>query len=435
MTPEPKADPSKLPCPASATHPWVAFAGLRAFLLAVTGLRWFKPFGDAIVLSALSVIAATALAALLTEVVWQKSYRRSSSGLNLAQRQPSLARSAVKYLGLLASLGFVGFLYWLFPEYHGSFYNRYYFLLLLVVPPWLLLALPYFYWVDSHMTSPHDGYWHLGKLAMLQWSVVDRRILWQHLLGWLIKGFFYPLMFTYMCNDLAKFLAYDTNQLTHFGAWFDLAYDFLYFIDAGMVSMGYLMSLRTMDSHLLSAEPTMLGWTVAIICYQPFWSLIGGQYLAYESSFKWGAWLASQPALYVAWGTLILLLTAVYVWATIIFGARFSNLTHRGIITNGPYRFTKHPAYLAKNLSWWMIAVPFISQGSGPEALRHCLLLLVLNGIYLVRAITEERHLSNDPAYVAYAQWIDAHGALRWLRIPAWLKSSAFKHPHRKRQE
>ncbi len=434
MALEPKADLSPLP-PPSATHPVVALAGLLAFLLAVTALRWFQPFGEATVLSALCVIAATALAALLTDVLWLKAHRRPSTGLDFSRRQPNLARSAVKYWGLLFSLGFVGFLYWLLPEYHGTFYARYYHLLLLIVPPWLLLALPYFYWVDSHMAAPRDGYWHLGKLALFQWADVDRKVLAQHLLGWLIKGFFYPLMFTYMCNDLAKFLHFNPSQLTHFGAWFDLAYDFLYFIDVGLVSMGYLMSLRLMDSHLRSAEPTMLGWVVALICYQPFWSLIGAHYLAYETSLKWGAWLAGQPTLYVLWGLAILALTAVYVWATVIFGARFSNLTHRGIITNGPYRFTKHPAYLAKNLSWWLISIPFVTQGTWPEALRHCLLLLALNGVYLLRAITEERHLSADPVYRAYAQWIAAHGLLRWLTPPNRLKSTLLQHPQTPRPE
>ena len=64
----------------------------------------------------------------------------------------------------------------------------------------------------------------------------------------------------------------------------------------------------------------------------------------------------------VFWGSTILVCIAVYSWATISFGIRFSNLTNRGIITNGPYRYTKHPAYIAKNLSWWMESVPFVSN-------------------------------------------------------------------------
>jgi steroid 5-alpha reductase family enzyme len=91
-------------------------------------------------------------------------------------------------------------------------------------------------------------------------------------------------------------------------------------------------------------------------------------------------------------------------------------LTHRGIITNGPYRFTKHPAYIAKNLTWWMISLPFLADG-GIQALRHCILLLMLNGVYGLRAWTEERHLSRDPTYVAYRQWMEANGLFRFLNV------------------
>ena len=146
------------------------------------------------------------------------------------------------------------------------------------------------------------------------------------------------------------------------------------------------------------------------MCYQPFWSLISRQYIDYDTGLSWGAWLHDTPWLYDLCGCVILFLVAVYVWATIAFGARFSNLTHRGIITNGPYRYTKHPAYLAKNLSWWLISMPFMLSGSVEATLRRCLLLLLLNLIYYLRAKTEERHLALDPVYQRYVEWIDAHG-------------------------
>jgi hypothetical protein len=61
------------------------------------------------------------------------------------------------------------------------------------------------------------------------------------------------------------------------------------------------------------------------------------------------------------------------------------------------------------------------------EVLRHCLLLLGLNLIYALRAKTEERHLSADLDYVAYANWIDQHGILRWTRHIPILKFFAYK--------
>ena len=185
----------------------------------------------------------------------------------------------------------------------------------------------------------------------------------------------------------------------------------------------YLASLRTGGA---------LGWVVALACYEPFFSMVTRSYLPYEQGgVAWGDWLWNKPTAYGAWGTGILLLLGVYLWATVAFGARFSNLTHRGIITDGPYRWTKHPAYISKNLAWWMISVPFIAGPgtSAADTVRHCLMLLGVNAIYLLRAKTEERHLRLDPTYVAYADWIDRHGALRWLNgvpVVGWVARARF---------
>ena len=105
--------------------------------------------------------------------------------------------------------------------------------------------------------------------------------------------------------------------------------------------------------------------------------------------------------------------------AAVSFSLRFSNLTHRGVLTGGPYQLTKHPAYVSKNLAWWLVAVPFIpevwSVGGLWDALRCCLALLGVNFVYLMRARTEERHLSRDPAYVAYATAMERRSVLRWV--------------------
>lgn len=144
--------------------------------------------------------------------------------------------------------------------------------------------------------------------------------------------------------------------------------------------------------------------------------MINQNYLRYHNDITWGIWLQSNPVLYMFWGSLILLCLIVYVWATVMFGTRFSNLTHRGILTNGPYRWTKHPAYISKNLSWWLIAVPFLADKPWDVNLRACLLLIGLNLIYFARAKTEERHLSQDPTYVTYAAWISEYGLIARIK-------------------
>lgn len=396
----------------SATSGMTAWGLLVAFIAGSVWLFVEKPFVDT-VHSALFLILLTTGTVFTIDALAFKVHRRPTTGLNFESWNPSLRRTLIKFIGLLGSMGFIAGLYWIFPEYHGSFYDRYYALLKIILPVWLLLALPYLYYVDARMREPYDAYWHAGKTVLLEWNNADRKKLWNHLLGWVVKGFFLPLMFIYMCRAIDLFTHYDYARLTAFQFYYDFLFEFLFYIDVGLVSMGYLMSLRLFDTHIRSTEPTMLGWVVALICYQPFLSVINQQYLAYETGHPWGEWLWSNSVLYGAWGSSILVLIIIYVWSTIIFGARFSNLTHRGIITNGPYRWSRHPAYWSKNLSWWMISVPFLVHESWLEMVRHCALLLMLNGIYYLRAKTEEAHLSKDPDYVRYSQWVTRHGLLR----------------------
>jgi protein-S-isoprenylcysteine O-methyltransferase Ste14 len=177
----------------------------------------------------------------------------------------------------------------------------------------------------------------------------------------------------------------------------------------------------------------MWGWVVALECYDPFWrGLFQRQYLHYEG-IGFGNWLSDYHTMRWVWVGLILSCDLVYVLATFAFGVRFSNLTHRGILTNGPYRFTKHPAYIAKNISWWLITLPCIplhgygNLNSWLEALRNSLLLGGVNMIYFMRAKTEERHLSRDPTYVQYALWMNEHGLLAF--IGRWFPLLRYKPP------
>jgi protein-S-isoprenylcysteine O-methyltransferase Ste14 len=399
--------------PESATHTAIGWCGVSTMLASCAVLNLWPPFKD-IAYLALIVMACTALGIFIPDLLWQKVQRRT---LLPTPNAGDLHRTLIKCIGLAGSIGFVALLYWLTPEYHNGegFYHHYYQALRVLLPAWAVVAPFYIYWVDRRLAQPRDSLWQMGRLLSGNGQDVDARVIWQHLLGWLVKGFFLPLMFTYFCDNLDTLLHYDLNRLQSFKGIYDWSFFTLYFIDVSLVSMTYLMSLKATDTHIRSTEPTALGWISALVCYEPFWSLISRQYISYDAGKGWEDWLGSLPVLNHVWAVIIIFLVVVYVWATIAFGGRFSNLTHRGIITNGPYRFTKHPAYLSKNLSWWMLSMPFMFNGSWSDTLRHCVLLASLNFIYYLRAKTEERHLSLDPVYVQYAQWIDEHGLLRAL--------------------
>ena len=399
--------------PKSAVHGAMALVGLAAFASGIWGARALAPWQQAWQ-AGLAVMAWVALLLLGSDLLFNRVYRRASTGLDFTHHDPSLQRTGVKFLGLLGSLAMLALAYLGFPLYSDPFYAPFFSMLPLLLSLWLVAALPYLYLVDRRMTAPHDGYWQMGRLLQLRWHEVDGRVLRQHVLGWLVKGFFLPLMFGYLCQDMAKLLDY-AGPAGAAKPYYDAAFAVMYFADVALVCVGYLATLRLADTHIRSVEPTLLGWAVALACYQPFWGFVSGQFLAYRSAYGWEQWLAPVPALYAAWGGVILALTALYLWATLSFAGRFSNLTHRGIITNGPYRFSKHPAYLVKNLSWWLISVPFLAEGGWRDGLLRCLMLLGVNLLYWLRARTEERHLSQDPVYVQYALWMEQHGLLRRL--------------------
>jgi protein-S-isoprenylcysteine O-methyltransferase Ste14 len=398
--------------PSSAVDFRAGLVGL-GFLICAVALLHRRPLSTE--LRVLALAAAVLVPIAIVDFAVLKVHRRASTGLDWSRRfQLDVRRVLTKLLGLGVTLGAIAFVYWIFPEYRGGFFDRYFGTLARLAAPLSVVAVVYVAFVDGRMRAPRDAYWQLGRLALGRFRDVRGPDIAAHARAWLVKGFFLPLMVVYMYGSTSKILEFDLTGAT----WANLRlYDFLYdaafLIDLTFAVVGYAWSLKLADTHVRSAEPTMFGWVVALFCYQPFFSVFDSHYVTYGGP-GFGRWLAPWPAVRAIWAGAILVLVAVYVIATVAFGLRFSNLTHRGVLTSGPYRFTKHPAYLSKNLSWWMSSVPFAVAG-GSEALRHCVLLLCLNFIYFLRARTEERHLSQDPAYVAYALWMNEHGVLSFL--------------------
>lgn len=276
-----------------------------------------------------------------------------------------------------------------------------------------MLALLVAGWVGR---GRQDGFYHLGEAIAGVWDK-QRRQDWMLTVmgGWLIKAFFLPLMLAWSYTWLAQ-LHQAVPSLSNPYALFTVLMAMFYAVDTAFAVVGYLSSSSVIGAQIRSVDRTWLGCLSAMICYPPLNNLVAGGLLNYHDGVLWKDWLAGYSYVAAAWGLAILALTFVYMWATIAFGPRFSNLTHRGIITTGPYRWSKHPAYICKNLSWWLISMPFLSRAGIWEAVCCCLALLGINFIYWLRAVTEERHLRHDPVYRQYEAWIRQHGIFGRLR-------------------
>ncbi len=376
--------------------------------------------------AALAALLATAVPMAAWSVLVDKVHLRPSTGIDWSLKRPLaevMPVAVVKLCGLWATWAILAAFYGLARWYWSGNYLFAMEVLTFAIVPLVALSVPYVIWLDRVLVEPRDGTWHFGAFLLGGGAtgprVLDRGAIAKHWRAWIIKGFFGAFMISILPPGFAQIVEADLGQVIGNPVDFAmLLVTLLFVIDVQIGTVGYLLTLRPLDSHIRSGNPLLAGWLAALLCYPPFvWGIIGpdNQVLSYEMGTPgWAHWFAGNTALLWAWGGLLVILTAVYAWATVVFGIRFSNLTYRGVLTNGPYRFTRHPAYLSKNLFWWASVLPFlVNTGSIADGVRNSIFLLVVNGIYYWRARTEEAHLlAEDPKYADYHAWMEQHGLI-----------------------
>ena len=360
--------------------------------------------------SAIASVLACGVPMVLWSVFVDKVHRNPSTGIDWAQRRAwreTIDISLTKLAGMWATWGLIALIYATMRYYWEGNYAFSMNLLERVVPWLLLVSVPYMLWLDRRMVDPRDGCYQFGRWLIAPGQPVDGRAIGHHLRAWAVKGFFTAFMLSIVPGNFSALVTVPMSEIFanpyRTGVW---TINFLYLIDVHVATVGYILTLKPLDAHIRTANPYGMAWVAALVCYPPFILMNGGplDYQMYGSD--WGYWLAGHEKLLIVWAVVLALLTAIYSWATMAFGIRFSNLTHRGIITHGPYKFTRHPAYISKNLTWWIGSLPFlVTDGGWVEGARNVILLGLVSSVYYWRAKTEEKHLLADPAYAAYWNW------------------------------
>ncbi|NCP14106.1 MAG: DUF1295 domain-containing protein [Sphingomonadales bacterium] len=441
-SPVPTARPAPpLRCPESDVSTGVGLLGLAGLLVWIAVCRLYPDIAEMLGLSgglsgergvlsgpyaALAAMLFTALPMALWSVLIDKVHLRPSTGIDWNRARSlsdMLPVSVVKLCGLWATWALLAAFYALARWYWNGNYLFAMEVLSFAILPLVTLSVPYVIWLDRYLVEPRDGCFQFGAFVLgagvigrEQW---DRAGLAKHWRAWAIKGFFGAFMISILPPGFAQIIEADPAQVIGNPVEFVmLLVTLLFVIDVQIGTVGYLLTLRPLDSHIRSGNPFLAGWLAALMCYPPFvWGIIGpdNSVLSYETATPgWAHWLAGNDAFLWVWGGVLVVLTGIYAWATVVFGIRFSNLTYRGVLTHGPYRFTRHPAYLSKNLFWWASVLPFmVSNGSMADAVRNSIFLLIVNGIYYWRARTEEAHLlAEDAKYRDYHGWMEQHGII-----------------------
>ncbi len=266
-----------------------------------------------------------------------------------------------------------------------------------------ILLIPYYFTLpENYATKSRRVYRSILKLPG-QMPDKEEKIA---SLATLVKFFFLPLMIIWFAEHIS-FLLINIERFSRTGMFFPhgyfLFFHLILFADVMFYTMGYAIEHPRLNNEIRSVEPTILGWAVALMCYPPFNGMT-------TSMIGWSSEDMpnySSAGIQIIAANVMLVLMAIYAWASVALNFKASNLTNRGIVSGGPYRFVRHPAYITKNMFWWIGAMPVVavSYGNGTEPFVKALIALFgWTFIYYLRAITEERHLLLDPDYVMYCK-------------------------------
>lgn len=240
----------------------------------------------------------------------------------------------------------------------------------------------------------------------------------------LLKFFFAPLMINWCLIHLANIFAsllqlqagieYDVPARALFDTgMFWSAFQIIMFVDTLLFTMGYIVEVPALGNRIRSVDPTFFGWFVCLMCYPPFNDFTTRFLEARSTDFPF----FENDFIHVVINVVVLVALAVFSWASVALGFKASNLTNRGIVSHGPYSVVRHPAYIAKNIAWWLGALPILGMqwaAGGWSDLAYSLVSVAgWSAIYVLRALTEERHLLMlDNGYADYARKV------RWRFIP-----------------
>jgi isoprenylcysteine carboxyl methyltransferase (ICMT) family protein YpbQ len=169
------------------------------------------------------------------------------------------------------------------------------------------------------------------------------------------------------------------------------------------------MASNNLVATIRSTQTRLSGWLVCLACYGPVIMLWPDFEAVVLQEISWPATLTSDPVV-LAGAVAMLGLLLLYVWATVAFGLRFCNLSNRGLVSHGPYRYMKHPAYFAHAGNAWIITFIFMPAAGIDLGLAQLVVPLAFTLLYWLRSVTEEQHLGEDPDYIAYADWIERNG-------------------------
>jgi protein-S-isoprenylcysteine O-methyltransferase Ste14 len=240
-------------------------------------------------------------------------------------------------------------------------------------------------------------YFNNSSVSEMQRQEVIPKTKQNDLLFLFVKLFYIPVMlnftivnFDVVVKAIKSYYYIGVTNLSFFN-WYSFIIAMFFLIDTSYFLFGYLVESKKLGNTIRSVDKSVLSWLFTLACYPPLNAV----------TTEFFPWVANENNLMISNYTnyfllsLIIILFGIYLSATISLGSKCSNLTNRGTVSRGPYKFIRHPAYTTKIIAWWLMTLPVMN-------LFIFFNMMMWTIIYIVRAIKEEDHLLQDQEYKNY---------------------------------
>lgn len=301
--------------------------------------------------------------------------------------------------------------------YVGNEKNLLYFQYFLAI--YTVAGLPYFILTLKFRASRIEDFYdpalrmvHVAKQLIFfclgKRSRVQIRRLFRHkynrkvFLNLAMRGYFIPVMVVQVFQGFYDAIGMLQSQVPAQGLlpllfWLT---SILWLADALSASAAYALESRWLDNRSRSTDTTLSGWIICLICYAPMNQLTSALFPFGPTAGTGGLntlILPSEVLLYTL-EIIELLVLAALVYSDLSLGPSGANITFKKLQNRGPYGVVRHPATTCKLTLWWMQSVFYLPFWQW-EFLFGQLMWTV---IYILRALSEERHLSQFQEYREY---------------------------------
>ena len=235
-------------------------------------------------------------------------------------------------------------------------------------------------------------------------SVFDKQYNRKVLLNLLMRGYFIPVMVGQLfplMNDLLQNTISNLEQLDFF-TLVNWAIALLWFAEIIAACAGYCLESRWLENRSKSIDLTAGGWLICLACYPPLNSVTSNifPFAPMVVTNNVSDLVLNQEFLLYAAKVLELSLLATLVYCDLSLGPSGVNITFKKLQNKGAYAIVRHPATTCKLTFWWMQSMLYLQFWRWEIILG----MLGWSVIYILRALSEERHLKHIPEYRQYMQ-------------------------------